>query len=569
MADEKLNTGPAENMSPEAAEPIATPEQAAASEPQQEQTGPAIPGPGDVVVSFDKINELMAEKRQNARAEVEKAETPEAPEAAAPGETPQPANTEEPKKPRRGRPPKAEKAATENQKSEKLAGARKGRPPKADKTALDKPKPSKRDKVSRSDGKAPDAKEPIKPAQDTAPKETAAAEQTAPEPTTPPRPVEEGKLVYLKLSEVHPFHTFRPHPFKVRDDAKMQEIVASIRVNGVMVPGLARPEKDGNGYEIVAGHRRTHGSELAGLDEMPFIVREMTDHEAVQAMKDSNKQRDGMLPSELAALLELEVEDIKHQGGRLKGVAEGDVGKRSVEIVGEAHEMNYKKVMRYLRLNSLVPELLDKVDDKKMGFMPAVELSYIKPKNQRLIVVSIDGEQASPSLAQAKRLRELDKEGKLNGDVIDGILSEQKKEDRGVIISTAELEKYFGKEVMSREQQIELLQDFIREQFISDGMCADAAIHDTDGHNPHAHILLTVRPLDEQGHWQYKTEKEYLCVRNGEEKGFTAAEFKSAQNDGWEKQYPYKVDKKKVYMTPPATADRIQSPNAGTVRNSF
>ena len=443
MADEKLNTGPAENISPEAAEPITTPEQAAVSEPQQEQTGSAIPEPGDVVVSFDKINELMAEKRQNARAEVEKAEPPEAPEAAAPGETPQPANTEEPKKPRRGRPPKAEKAATENQKAEKSAGARKGRPPKADKTAPDKPKPSKRDKVSRSDGKAPDAKEPIKPAQDTAPKETATAEQTAPEPTTPPRPV------------------------KVRDDAKMQEIVASIRVNGVMVPGLARPEKDGNGYEIVAGHRRTHGSELAGLEEMPFIVREMTDHEAVQAMKDSNKQRDGMLPSELAALLELEVEDIKHQGGRLKGVAEGDVGKRSVEIVGEAHEMNYKKVMRYLRLNSLVPELLDKVDDKKMGFMPAVELSYIKPKNQRLIAVSIDGEQASPSLAQAKRLRELDKEGKLNGDVIDGILSEQKKEDRGVIISTAELEKYFGKEVTPakmKEQIMSLLDDWKEKQ---------------------------------------------------------------------------------------------------------
>ena len=131
-------------------------------------------------------------------------------------------------------------------------------------------------KVSRSDGKAPDAKEPIKPAQDTALKETAAVEQTAPEPTTPPRPVEEGKLVYLKLSEVHPFHTFRPHPFKVRDDAKMQEIVASIRVNGVMVPGLARPEKDGNGYEIVAGHRRTHGSELAGLEEMPFINRRLS-----------------------------------------------------------------------------------------------------------------------------------------------------------------------------------------------------------------------------------------------------------------------------------------------------
>ena len=105
---------------------------------------------------------------------------------------------------------------------------------------------------------------------------------------------------------------------------------------------------------------------------------------------------------------------------------------------------------------------------------------------------------------------------------------------------------------LNREQQIELLRDFIRKQFVSDGMCADAAIHDTDGHNPHAHILLTVRPLDEQRRWQYKTEKEYLCVRNGEEKGFTAAEFKSAQNEGWEKQYPYKIGKKKVYMTPSA-----------------
>ena len=184
----------------------------------------------------------------------------------------------------------------------------------------------------------------------------------------------------MKLSELHPFHTFRPHPFKVKDDAKMQETVASIKANGVMVPGLARPEKDGGGYEIVAGHRRCRGSELAGLEEMPFIVRDMTDQEAVQAMRDSNKQRDQTLPSELAALLDLEVEAIKHQGGRLDGVAPGDVGKRSVEIVGEAHDMNYKKVMRYLRLNSLVPELLNMVDEKKLGFMPAVELSYIKPR---------------------------------------------------------------------------------------------------------------------------------------------------------------------------------------------
>ena len=467
MADEKLNTGPAENTSPEAAGPITTPEQAAASEPRQEQTGPAIPESGDVVVSFDKINELMAEKRQNARAEVEKAETPETPEAAAPGETPQPANTEEPKKPRRGRPPKAEKAATENQKAEKSAGARKGRPPKADKAAPDKPKPSKRDKVSRSDGKAPDAKEPIKPAQDTAPKETV-AEQTAPEPTTPPRPVEEGKLVYLKLSEVHPFHTFRPHPFKVRDDAKMQEIVASIRVNGVMVPGLARPEKDGNGYEIVAGHRRTHGSELAGLDEMPFIVREMTDHEAVQAMKDSNKQRDGMLPSELAALLELEVEDIKHQGGRLKGVAEGDVGKRSVEIVGEAHEMNYKKVMRYLRLNSLVPELLEKVDTKNMGFMPAVELSYLTHDEQKQFLDAMDYSQNTPSLSQAQRLKKLSREGKCTKEAMRSIMSEEKKEEQErITLSSDTLRKYFPRSYTPLQMQqtiIKLLEQWQKKQ---------------------------------------------------------------------------------------------------------
>ena len=473
MADEKLNTGPGEQNTPPAPDPVTVeqpqapaPEQAAA--PKPEQSGPAQPEAGDVVVSFDKINELMAEKREAARAEVEKAAESQEKEAGTEKAEHPAAGEAEPKKPRRGRPPKEEKPEAADRETVK---PRKGRPPKADKAAPGEAKPSKRDKLSRS-GKSPDAKLPsdpgkAAPVKESAPPEQANQEPTVQEPTAPPRPVEEGKLVYLKLSEMHPFHTFRPHPFKVRDDAKMQETVASIKANGVMVPGLARPEKDGEGYEIVAGHRRHRGSELAGLEEMPFIVRDMTDHEAVQAMKDSNKQRDQTLPSELAALLDLEVEDIKHQGGRLKNVAEGDIGKRSVEIVGEAHDMNYKKVMRYLRLNSLVPELLDKVDDKKMGFMPAVELSYIKPKNQRLIAVSIDGEQASPSLAQAKKLRELDKEGKLNGDVIDGILSEKKKEDRGVIISTAELEKYFGKEVTPakmKEQIMELLDDWKQKQ---------------------------------------------------------------------------------------------------------
>ena len=458
--------------------------------PQQEQAGATMTEPGDVVVSFDKIEELMAERRAAARDTVEKAE-PAAPEVDAPAvepvdpipdakaaekateEKPQEEVAAEQKKSRRGRPPKAEKAeqaAPEAGKEQTAAKPRRGRPPKADKAAPDEAQPPKpRDKVSQGK-KAATVKEAPAPEQAAAgggagPGAGIAAEPQT--PTPPPRPVEEGKLVYLKLSELHPFHTFRPHPFKVTDDAKMQETVASIKANGVMVPGLARPEKDGNGFEIIAGHRRTRGSELAGLEEMPFIVRDMTDQEAVQAMRDSNKQRDQTLPSELASLLDLEVEAIKHQGGRLDGVAPGDVGKRSVEIVGEAHDMNYKKVMRYLRLNSLVPELLSKVDEKGLGFMPAVELSYIKPKNQRLIAVSIDGEQSSPSHAQAKRLRELDQAGKLNGDVIDGILSEKKKEDRGVIISMAELEKYFGKEVTPvkmKEQIMSLLDEWKEKQ---------------------------------------------------------------------------------------------------------
>ena len=289
-----------------------------------------------------------------------------------------------------------------------------------------------------------------------------------PTPEVPPRPVEEGKIVYLKMAELHPLHTFREHPYKVQDDKAMDDLVGTIKEHGIMTPATVRPEKDGKGYEIIAGHRRHHGGTRAGLEEMPCIVREMTDLEAVREMRNSNKQRGEPLPSELAKLLDLEVEAIKRQGARPKNDKEAEaLGKLSVEIVGKEHEMNYKKVMRYIRLNSLVPELLEKVDAKNMGFMPAVEISYIRPENQRLIAVSIDGEQASPSVAQAKRLHELDKEGKLNGDVIDGILSEEKKEDRGVIISTAELSKYFGKEVTPakmKEQIMTLLDEWKEKQ---------------------------------------------------------------------------------------------------------
>ena len=167
------------------------------------------------------------------------------------------------------------------------------------------------------------------------------------------------KVIEIPLAELHPF---KNHPFKVKDDDAMMETADSIRQYGVLVPVIARPSPEG-GYEIIAGHRRHHGGTRAGLEEMPCIVREMTDLEAVREMRNSNKQRGEPLPSELAKLLDLELEAIKRQGARPKNDKEAEaLGKLSVEIVGKEHDMNYKKVLRYVRLNHLVPELLEKVE---------------------------------------------------------------------------------------------------------------------------------------------------------------------------------------------------------------
>ena len=475
MADDKLNTGP------EKAEGISPPEQSESeSSPTVEHMAesPPRPAPGEVVVDFDKINELMAQKRAAAREAVEKAEA----STADKGGKEAPAPTQEKKAPAADKPPK-EQAGPTAEKKAKAAEPRTGRPSKVDKAAREEAPPSVRDKVSRGkkadkgketgSGGAPASKsaKTVKPGKAAPVKEAAVPPpeiKLPPTPEVPPRPVEQGKIVYLKLSELHPFHTLRDHPFKVQDDKAMDDLVGTIKEHGIMTPATVRPEKDGNGYEIIAGHRRCHGGERAGLDEIPCIVREMTDLEAVREMKNSNKQRGDPLPSELAKLLDLELEAIKRQGARPKNDKEAEaLGKLSVEIVGKEHDMNYKKVLRYVRLNHLVPELLEKVDAKNMGFMPAVELSYIKPENQRLIAVSIDGEQSSPSVKQAKRLRELDQEGLLNGDVIDGILSEEKREVDNVIISTDELNKYFGKEVTPakmKEQIIALLDEWKEKQ---------------------------------------------------------------------------------------------------------
>ena len=314
-----------------------------------------------------------------------------------------------------------------------------------------------------------DGKQPPKSTKGAPVKE---AEAPAPEiklpptPEVPPRPVEQGKIVYLKLSELHPFHTLRDHPFKVQDDKAMDDLVGTIKEHGIMTPATVRPEKDGKGYEIIAGHRRQMASQLAGYRNMPCIVRNMTDDEAILAMTDDNlRQRETILPSEKAMSLKMQYEAIKHQGARGDSA---EAGKLSLESVGQRNGMSVKTVQRYIWLNDLVPELKQTMDDGKLSFTPAVEISRVRPKHQKYIAVSIEGQQASPSKGQAKRLRELDKENKLSPDVIDGILCEEKKkEDRDVIITGAELEKFFGKEATPRQmkdQIMTLLEDWKERQ---------------------------------------------------------------------------------------------------------
>ena len=352
------------------------------------------------------------------------------------------------------------KAAKQRPPTEKDKAAKpgRGRPPKDGKAAPDKAKPSKpRDKKSQS------KPTPEKPAVDKG--GAPAGAEVTPEPSAPrdATRAEKEEIVYLNLSDLHPF---KNHPFGVRDDAEMQGLVESVKAAGVNQPALVRPREDG-GYEIIAGHRRQRASELAGFANMPCIVRNMTDDEAILAMTDDNlRHRERILPTEKAQSLKMQVEAIKHQGSR-PGEADKDAGKRSTQVVGDRNGMNYKQVQRYIRLTELVPDLQKMVDEKKLAFTPAVEISFIRPKNQRYIAVSIEGQQSSPSLSQAQKMRELDKDGKLNGDVIDGILSQEKKEVDKVIINSAELEKYFGKDKSPREMKdkiISLLDDWKAKQ---------------------------------------------------------------------------------------------------------
>ena len=263
---------------------------------------------------------------------------------------------------------------------------------------------------------------------------------------------QENKITLLPLSELHDFPN---HPFKVRDDEAMQETTESIRQYGVLVPAIVRP-REGGGYEIIAGHRRRHGSELAGLSAMPCIVRQMDDDTATILMVDSNIQRENILPSERAQAYKMKLEAIRRKAGRPAKEAENLPeencdqvghnfdGKRSVEIVADEAGESKSQVQRYIRLTELTPELQQMVDEKKIGMTPAVEISYLKPEEQQMLLTAIDSEQATPSLSQAQRMKMLSREGKLNDDSMLDIMMEQKKPEKNdITLSGEKLRKYF------------------------------------------------------------------------------------------------------------------------------
>ena len=258
----------------------------------------------------------------------------------------------------------------------------------------------------------------------------------------------------IPLSELHPFEG---HPFRVIDDEEMQKTVESVKQYGVLTPAIARPDPDG-GYEIISGHRRLRASELAGLETLPVIVREMDDDTAIIFMVDSNLQREHILPSERAFAYKMKLDAIKHQGARTdldkQSTSTQLAQKLSVERVGEDAGVSKDTVRRFIRLTELIPEIRDMVDEKKIAFNPAVELSYLKPEEQREFLEAMDYAQAAPSLSQAQRLKKLSQEGGCRLDAMCDVMSEQKKDDMTTItISHDVLRKYFPKSYTPQQMQ--------------------------------------------------------------------------------------------------------------------
>lgn len=267
----------------------------------------------------------------------------------------------------------------------------------------------------------------------------------------------------IPLADLYPF---KDHPFKVVDDEQMQETVESVKKHGVLVPGIAR-QRPGGGYEIIAGHRRKRASELAGKDTMPIIVRDLDDDAAVIIMVDSNLQRENILPSERAKAYKMKMDALKHQGARTD-LTSGQVGTRSRtdEKVAGGTGDSARTVQRFIRLTQLEQPLLDMVDEKKIAMNPAVELSYLKPDEQKQLLEAIDLEQSTPSLSQAQRMKKFSQEGRLTFDVLDAILSEEKKPpETHITLTSDKISKYFPKSFTPEQMEktiIKLLEKWCR-----------------------------------------------------------------------------------------------------------
>ena len=262
------------------------------------------------------------------------------------------------------------------------------------------------------------------------------------------------KIQEIPLSELHPF---KNHPFKVKDDEAMMETADSVRQYGVLVPAIARPDPDG-GYELVAGHRRHRASELAEKETMPVIVRDLDDDAATIIMVDSNLQRESLLPSERAFAYKMKLEAMKHQGERMdltcSQVGNKSAGKKSSELLAEQVGQSKNQIFRYIHLTELIPELLDMVDERKIAFNPAYELSFLKKEEQRDLLDAMDSEQATPSLSQAQRLKKYSQEGHLTLDMMRVIMGEEKKSDLDRVTFTSDtLRKYFPKSYTPQRMQ--------------------------------------------------------------------------------------------------------------------
>ncbi len=262
------------------------------------------------------------------------------------------------------------------------------------------------------------------------------------------------KIIEISLQELF---TFNNHPFKVTDNEAMFDTVESVKRYGVLVPAIARPRDEG-GYELVAGHRRKRACELAELSTMPVIVRNLNDDEATIIMVDSNLQRENILPSERAFAFKLKLEAIKRQGERSDLTSTQVAQKLSAEKVGQDAGVSKDQVRRYIRLTELIPELLSMVDEKKIAFNPAVELSYLKKEEQTDLLEAMDMEQATPSLSQAQRLKKFSAEGKLSLEVMSAIMSEEKKGEIDKVTLTGDkIKKYFPKSYTTQQMEATII----------------------------------------------------------------------------------------------------------------